>query len=491
MTVVAHIRFATPALLVGIVSAGAFPCSVAADKPTPDLSVGEAVYQQSCARCHGITGQGDGRDAKRLYPKPRDLTEGVYKFRSTASGTPPTDEDLFRTVTKGLPGSGMPDWSHVDEALRWQLVYYLKSLSSVFADVPPEPLSLGPSPGQARVDLDRGKQIYETLGCAACHGTHGAGDGLSAATLVDNWGRSTRSANLTQGWNYRGGSDPELIAMRVLTGIDGSPMPSYAEAASVEDIWQLAYYVHSLQQEPRWTMTPRVPYLTGSLPETIDDPRWSLAERAEIRMRNTIQREGEANGPSSVTTISVQAVYHDEAIRFRLSWYDPSEDRDEPVDALALVLAPEGLTSDATSLQVWPLRDALALDLCVWSANRPEAREALVTSYEPILQGAGLGIPVVSHAVYDTGQWTLLMTRPLRQEQLPGATQIVPGRALALAVVIWDGGNPGQRAVSMWIDAMLQPPTEPSRATGWSLKLVWLLAAVVLFVSLGVVLRRL
>ena len=97
--------------LVAALVAGFASISLAASEPpAPDLEVGKAAYSQHCARCHGDIGKGDGVDGKRFYPRPRDLTMGVYKFRSTASGNPPSDDDLFRTITRGLPGTNMPDW---------------------------------------------------------------------------------------------------------------------------------------------------------------------------------------------------------------------------------------------------------------------------------------------------------------------------------------------------------------------------------------------
>ena len=44
----------------------------AAERPARDLAAGKAAYDQSCARCHGVTGRGDGVDAKRFYLRPRD-----------------------------------------------------------------------------------------------------------------------------------------------------------------------------------------------------------------------------------------------------------------------------------------------------------------------------------------------------------------------------------------------------------------------------------
>ena len=93
-------RIHWPRVLTLVIALGMPHGFAAAARPSRDLAAGKAAYEQSCARCHGATGAGDGVDAKRFYPRPRDLTMGVYKFRSTASGTPPTDDDLFQTMTR-------------------------------------------------------------------------------------------------------------------------------------------------------------------------------------------------------------------------------------------------------------------------------------------------------------------------------------------------------------------------------------------------------
>src|SRR2546430_8550968 len=67
-----------------------------------------AVYNHACAWCHGKDGRGDGPAAfsinKYLSPRPRDFTRGQVKLRSTPSGQLPTDDDLLRTLERGIPG---------------------------------------------------------------------------------------------------------------------------------------------------------------------------------------------------------------------------------------------------------------------------------------------------------------------------------------------------------------------------------------------------
>ena len=328
---------------------------VHAERPQPDPKAGKAAYGQYCARCHGETGKGDGVDAKRFYPRPRDFTQGKYKFRTSATGTVPYDEDLFHTLTYGLPGSNMPDWKHLDEATRWQLVEYLKSLSPAFQETPAQPVEVPPDPGRKHVDLKKGRAVFEKLGCAACHGANGRANGTSAAGLVDEWNMPIRPANLTQGWAYRGGSTPKDVVTRVLAGIDGSGMPSYAGAiAPPEDVWQLAYYVESLQEPTHWRMIMHALHLQGSLPERPDDAIWKTAESTTLRVRNVVTPEGEWPHPPTVRALTLQVAYNEEVVAFRLSWDDPTQDHEGSTDRIALFLKPAATQGDVVTLQAWP-----------------------------------------------------------------------------------------------------------------------------------------
>jgi cytochrome c oxidase cbb3-type subunit 2 len=438
------------ALLAGVWIAG----HAGAEAPAPDLAAGKAAYDRQCARCHGATGRGDGVDAKRFYPRPRDLTIGVYKFRSTASGTPPTDDDLLQTLAHGLPGTNMPDWPHLDEGARRQVVHYLKSLSPIFETSAPAPVQTAPDPGRSRADLAKGRALYEQLGCAACHGSAGRANGTSAAGLVDDWGMPVRPANLTQGWTYRGGSHPQAIMLRVLTGIDGAGMPSYAEAVSPEDAWQLAYYVASLQEPASWNMIAHPHRVEGPLPTAWDDPRWAGAPRTDVRVRNAVESGGEWAAAPTVRSVAFEAVSNDEGVAFRIWWDDPTEERASPPDRLALALKPAGAQGDVVTLQAWPYAGSPPLDLSVWSAERSEAWAALADSYEGALDGGPARASLTSAARYEEGRWHLVLHRPFRTAT--GSAAIADDGFTAVAFAVWDGGNPTTRAVSPWVELDLR-----------------------------------
>ncbi len=104
-----------------------------------DLAAGKLLYEDPCSQCHGDAGDGQGVMADLLDPRPRDFRRGVFKIRRTVQGELPTDQDLFRIVSNGMPGTSMPAWQGLlsDEQI-WQLVDYVKSFSLDFEDFPAE-----------------------------------------------------------------------------------------------------------------------------------------------------------------------------------------------------------------------------------------------------------------------------------------------------------------------------------------------------------------
>jgi mono/diheme cytochrome c family protein len=79
----------------------------------PDAALaGAAIFKRSCASCHGddATGRGD-------HPSLR--TKRVHDA---------TDGELAWLLKNGNMKNGMPSWSRLPEAQRWQLVRYLRTL---------------------------------------------------------------------------------------------------------------------------------------------------------------------------------------------------------------------------------------------------------------------------------------------------------------------------------------------------------------------------
>jgi DMSO reductase family type II enzyme heme b subunit len=264
------------------------------------LEKGKKVYFKRCVWCHGVEGGGDGPSADRLFTRPRNFIQGTFKIRTTASGDLALDADLINTVKNGLQGSAMPAWGEFlsnDEIVA--VVNFVKTLvqDRDFDDEEEEVtvITLGTNPwgtkgpyhlGIPQADIDTGKEIFMKNKCFECHGGEGRGDGNP--TMKDDWGFPIVAADWQQCWNFRGARrepfDPFNIVRTISTGLNGTPMPSFDEAITVDDRWKIAAFVNSLcprKKIDRLTNKP-IPdfliqsiYTEGKVSPKIDDPSWA------------------------------------------------------------------------------------------------------------------------------------------------------------------------------------------------------------------------
>lgn len=235
-------------LPIALLVAAALPAG--ATPPEPAATVrGHAAFNRYCISCHGVEGDGRGPTADWIDPRPRVLTSGVFKFRSTPSGELPTDADLLRTITNGLNHTYMPRWAPITLRERQDLVQFVKSLSPRFKEEPQgKPIAIPAHPPLTPALAEQGKAVWAKLQCATCHGDSGKGDGPSAPTLRDDWGQPITPRDFTSG-PLKSGDQPEDLYRTFMTGLNGSPMPSFAESISQEEAWQLVAYVRSLRRE--------------------------------------------------------------------------------------------------------------------------------------------------------------------------------------------------------------------------------------------------
>ncbi len=222
---------------------------VAARIPATAATVakGKEIYEANCVQCHGPEGRGDGYGAPFLVPTPRDFTAGQFKFRTTASGQLPTDDDLFRTISRGANGTGMPPWKYLlSDDERWALVDYVKSFEPRFATVTAlKAMALPEAPGSSR-SVTRGREVYAKMQCAKCHGEDGRGVGPSSNSMVDTKGRHVNGRDFTQSASYRTGFTEREIVRTLETGMNGVPMPSYTGVMSKQEEYDLVAYLMSI-----------------------------------------------------------------------------------------------------------------------------------------------------------------------------------------------------------------------------------------------------
>lgn len=208
---------------------------------------GKALYQRYCIYCHGPYGDGRGQSATYLDPKPRDFTRAVFKCRSTPSGSLPLDSDLYDTITRGIHASSMPSWRPLLKQERVDLIAYIKTFSSAFEEEKPAtPVEIPQEPPSSPESIARGAQLFESMNCWSCHGKDGRGHGPSAASLTDSSGYPITPFDFTSGPRFKCGDTDRDMFRDLMTGLDGTPMPSFATALSTEQKWDVVHYIRSL-----------------------------------------------------------------------------------------------------------------------------------------------------------------------------------------------------------------------------------------------------
>jgi mono/diheme cytochrome c family protein len=232
-----------------------FTCFATIHAQPASLADGARLYQARCASCHGKGGRGDGEYAGLLNPRPNDFTTARYKFRTTETGSLPTDADLAHSISEGLHSTAMPSWKpFLTQEQVGAVITHVKTLSPRFGSEQPRPITMGLEPPSTPENIEAGRAVYDKLRCAACHGVDGRGTGAIARMLKDDWGRATRATYLTEPWTFRGGDTIRDIYLRFRTGMNGTPMPSFLGAATDAELWQLAVFAKTMARRPLWEM---------------------------------------------------------------------------------------------------------------------------------------------------------------------------------------------------------------------------------------------
>ena len=84
------------------------------------LAAGREIYENRCANCHGVNGDGKGPKAAELSVAPAD-------FRNARAMEEITDGEMFWQITKGA--RPMPSFESLSEEERWQLVDYIRTFA--------------------------------------------------------------------------------------------------------------------------------------------------------------------------------------------------------------------------------------------------------------------------------------------------------------------------------------------------------------------------
>jgi len=215
---------------------------------TGDARAAALPYRRYCVGCHGDLGDGNGENMQWINPKPRDFQLAIFKCRSTPTGTLPTDEDLFNTIGRGLDRSNMPSWNALTKQERADLVAWIKHFSPRWQNEKAGmPIQIPAEPEITAERVKTGQEVFRKMECWKCHGVQGMANGPSSSTLTDDLGRPISPFNFTDGSRPLCGSTDTDLYKIFMTGVDGTPMPSFADNIKPDEAWDLVFYLRSLQ----------------------------------------------------------------------------------------------------------------------------------------------------------------------------------------------------------------------------------------------------
>jgi DMSO reductase family type II enzyme heme b subunit len=490
----------------------------------PVVKSGKSIYDKRCSHCHGIEGRGDGVAANLFRPRPANFSRGQFKYASTIKGELPTDEDLFITVSSGLPGTGMPAWGSVlSEGDIKLVVSHIKTFSKKFADrkEPPKLIDMGKKVSSSDESIAKGKELFfKKTDCARCHGVEGRADGANAKEL-SVWPR-----NLTKGWTFRRSNAPEEIFQRITRGI--IVMPSFAKGETVEtteeERWHIANYVHSLSQykgTPQPAETIVAKKIEGALTDDPDHAVWKETDQFYFPMIGQVTSEPRQFTPT-IDAVIAKAIYNDKEVAILLTWDDATKslvsDGAEGDDGIALQF-PSAIRADerpyfimgdpaypvyvarlgASSVARTPVVSsdeegqadtgveagtAATLDLVATSTEVAQVVTPVgagtvapmtIQELNAMGQEHNVGIRFIPQGpegqqfvgkwVYKNGQYRAVFKRTLTTPD-KNDLQFQPMQFIPVAFSAWDGSNgdvDSKRSISAWYYLLLKPADPPTR----------------------------
>jgi mono/diheme cytochrome c family protein len=483
-----------------------------------DAPVGQAVYEQHCAACHGVHGDGNGPASVWLFPRPRDFSAGLFKIKSTPGTSLPTDSDLLTTLVRGMPGSSMPSFSYLKEQERRDVIEYVKFLTAYLNEsgqrinrfdlarrngelsesiqVPPEP----PVTVQA---LGEGTALFSKLGCIVCHGETGAGDGPNAPSLKDTKGLYLPPRDFNSG-AFRGGATGHDLFLRIAIGLPGTPMVPYGtNVLTDQERWSLVHYIQSLRRkdvEINDILAPADNSIHAQkvrkLPTSPADPFWESRDPIRIQV-NPLWPDKDL-----IYAAAVRAVHDGKRLAILCQWRDPIVNggavrMQDFQDAVALQFSLSGTTpflgmGDAKNpVNIWQwkagwqqeaegdrqdvntvyasmhvdfyfqtnalYRTAEAAGNVLSQAHKFPIEDANARGFGTMQAQPMKGQNVQGKGIWRDGHWHVVFVRELKSRD-EDDVKFAPKKAVPVAFAIWDGENRdrnGRKVISNWYNLTL------------------------------------
>src|SRR4029079_16257156 len=227
-----------------------------------------------------------------------------------------------------------------------------------------------------------------------CHGNFGRGDGPSAPTLTDDFGHPIRAADLAQDWTFRGGSTREDIFRTMSTGFNGTPMPSFADALTIEQRWAITDYIVSLSGSngPAYTNLVIASHVTERIDPAKGAAGFASAPVARLPIIGQITQPGRSFHPPA-TSVAVQAIWDAESIALLVRWDDMSAQK-TGTNGPSLPVPPEEEQEPSTA----PASEGVFGDAEVTAAQGAKPQDPFAEAEAPAAPASGVSDAVaISH----------------------------------------------------------------------------------------------
>ncbi len=453
----------------------------------------DAVYQKRCSQCHGVEGDGQGVAADRMYPRPRDFTLGLFKYKTTdANSEFPSDDDLRRTIRNGLTGTAMPAWKDIlSDAEIDGLIKKIK-VFGYWDDIDPselKPIDMGTMPKATPALIAHGKELFVKT-CQQCHGEEGRGNITSGKRLKDDPGNRIWPRDLTHPETWRVTRTASDVFQRLSVGIPGTPMPEHSTTVKIEDRWAIANYVMTLRKNSvpisQGKTVIRAIRISGDLPTDPKDPAWDKAPAMTFWMAPNIIRDPRLFY-SLNHMVTARALYNGTDIAMRVDLDDrtysvPGSKLEQQYalkgvqatrDAIAIQL-PQKLSG--TSEKPWFRHGDKANPVNMWYWEAP-SEDPKADAAAVVLDAAGPAVAPVprkdsselsTNGEWKNGRWQVVFRRALKTDA-PNDLQFAEGAYTPIAFADWDGLNGekgGRHSFTSWYWILLEPAANPAKIYG-------------------------
>lgn len=401
----------------------------AAGRESPE---GEALFARHCAACHGKDGATETDVSRLLEPPPRDFGVGAFRLVTTRNGVP-SDDDLARTIARGIPGTSMLGYAYLGDDAVDALVQHVRKLHRAgqrsryravaagareleqwvrSSTTPGLTVTVPPATPDTVAARARGSLSFARF-CVSCHGPRGRGSILYEKRTTEDGIAAPR--DFTRGVLKGGGRDEDLFA-RIRCGMGGTPMPALT-ASELDDagVWDIVHYLRTLVPTAAQALHTPAParvkvtsVANGAAPSGPDDVRWKDVPETPVALAPVRDHN------PGVPLVMVKALRDRDRMLLRLAWRD----------MMSSALMPEGSRMpDGIGVRITGSEPAFPpvspTDRVVWLAGH-RGGGVVPRSPERFFQLPAES-PKAGTGTWSHGIWRVQIAVPLRVLKTPGA----------------------------------------------------------------------